>query len=124
MEAEGGGRLESGRPGVFHSVFFLSPVLFALILPGKCPPSPWIWEEEGLPPHTLFALSSKAGPNLSSLSHVLFSFNLAELMFLETSALTGENVEEAFLKCARTILNKIESGTWVDFFSPPDSKQK
>lgn len=31
-------------------------------------------------------------------------------MFLETSALTGENVEEAFLKCARTILNKIESG--------------
>lgn len=32
-------------------------------------------------------------------------------MFLETSALTGENVEEAFLKCARTILNKIESGT-------------
>uniref|UniRef100_A0A8C4RAV9 RAB4B, member RAS oncogene family n=1 Tax=Eptatretus burgeri TaxID=7764 RepID=A0A8C4RAV9_EPTBU len=33
-----------------------------------------------------------------------------EMMFLETSALTGENVEEAFLKCARTILNKIESG--------------
>ncbi|XP_078287085.1 ras-related protein Rab-4B [Rhinoraja longicauda] len=33
-----------------------------------------------------------------------------ELIFLETSALTGENVEEAFLKCARTILNKIESG--------------
>uniref|UniRef100_A0A803K1I8 Ras-related protein Rab-4 n=1 Tax=Xenopus tropicalis TaxID=8364 RepID=A0A803K1I8_XENTR len=32
-----------------------------------------------------------------------------ELMFLETSALTGENVEEAFLKCARTILSKIES---------------
>ncbi|KAF7663337.1 hypothetical protein LDENG_00211970 [Lucifuga dentata] len=33
-----------------------------------------------------------------------------ELMFLETSALTGENVEEGFLKCARIILNKIESG--------------
>lgn len=33
-----------------------------------------------------------------------------ELMFLETSALTGENVEEAFLKCAKTILAKIESG--------------
>ncbi|KAM8769722.1 ras-related protein Rab-4B isoform X1 [Acanthopagrus latus] len=33
-----------------------------------------------------------------------------ELMFLETSALTGENVEEGFLKCARTILNKIDSG--------------
>lgn len=35
---------------------------------------------------------------------------LAELMFLETSALTGENVEETFLKCARSILTKIESG--------------
>lgn len=35
----------------------------------------------------------------------------AELMFLETSALTGENVEEGFLKCARSILNKIDSGT-------------
>ncbi len=32
-------------------------------------------------------------------------------MFLETSALTGENVEEAFLKCARSILTKIESGS-------------
>jgi GTPase SAR1 family protein len=31
-------------------------------------------------------------------------------MFLETSALNGENVEEAFLKCTRTILAKIESG--------------
>lgn len=38
------------------------------------------------------------------------SFLVLELMFLETSALTGENVEEGFLKCARTILNKIESG--------------
>ena len=35
---------------------------------------------------------------------------LPELMFLETSALTGENVEETFLKCARSILTKIESG--------------
>lgn len=45
--------------------------------------------------------------------HVLFFFLFAhvELMFLETSALTGENVEEGFLKCARTILNKIDSGT-------------
>ncbi|XP_068923963.1 ras-related protein Rab-4A-like [Petaurus breviceps papuanus] len=33
-----------------------------------------------------------------------------ELMFLETSTLTGENVEEAFVQCARKILNKIESG--------------
>ena len=35
----------------------------------------------------------------------------ADLMFLETSALTGENVEETYLKCARSILTKIESGT-------------
>jgi len=34
-------------------------------------------------------------------------------MFLETSALNGENVEEAFLKCTRTILAKIESGKSV-----------
>jgi len=33
-----------------------------------------------------------------------------DLMFLETSALTGEGVQEVFLKCARTILSKIESG--------------
>lgn len=33
-----------------------------------------------------------------------------ELMFLETSALSGDNVEEAFLKCGRSILTKIESG--------------
>jgi len=33
-----------------------------------------------------------------------------ELMFLETSALTGDGVAEVFLKCARTILTKIESG--------------
>ena len=35
---------------------------------------------------------------------------VAELMFLETSALTGENVEDTFLQCARSILTKIESG--------------
>lgn len=33
-----------------------------------------------------------------------------ELIFLETSAKTGENVEEAFLKCSKTILAKIEAG--------------
>jgi len=38
---------------------------------------------------------------------------LIDLMFLETSALNGENVEEAFLKCTRTILAKIESGKSV-----------
>ena len=34
----------------------------------------------------------------------------AELSFLETSALTGENVEEVFLKCTRSILSKIDAG--------------
>jgi Ras-related protein Rab-4B len=32
-------------------------------------------------------------------------------LFVETSAKTGEGVEEVFLHCAKTILNKIESGT-------------
>jgi len=32
------------------------------------------------------------------------------LIFLETSALTGHCVEEAFVKCAQTIVQKIESG--------------
>jgi hypothetical protein len=32
------------------------------------------------------------------------------MMFLETSALTVENVHEAFLKCTRTIFNRIENG--------------
>ncbi len=31
-------------------------------------------------------------------------------MFLEASALTGDHVEEAFLKCSRTILARIETG--------------
>ncbi|KAH7829776.1 Rab4 [Monocercomonoides exilis] len=31
-----------------------------------------------------------------------------EIPFLETSALTGDKVDEAFLKCARSILTKIE----------------
>ena len=42
-------------------------------------------------------------------------FYVLELMFLETSALTGENVEETFLKCARTILAKVESGSYSIF---------
>ncbi|KAG0267132.1 Ras- protein Rab-4B [Actinomortierella ambigua] len=33
-----------------------------------------------------------------------------EMAFLETSALTGEGVEETFLKCGRAILTKIETG--------------
>jgi Ras-related protein Rab-4B len=37
-------------------------------------------------------------------------FNTIELAFLETSALTGENVEEVFQKCTRSILTKIDAG--------------
>jgi len=33
-----------------------------------------------------------------------------DLLFLETSAKTGENVDDAFASCARTILSKINSG--------------
>lgn len=33
-----------------------------------------------------------------------------DLIFLETSAKSGENVDEVFMKCAKTIVNKIESG--------------
>eukprot|EP00727_Mastigamoeba_balamuthi_P013663 m51a1_g892 putative ras-related protein rab-4b (209) ;mRNA; f:16378-17811 len=34
-----------------------------------------------------------------------------DLTFVETSALTGEGIEDVFLRCARTILTKIENGT-------------
>jgi len=34
-------------------------------------------------------------------------------MFIETSAATSENVTESFLKCARVILSKIDSGILV-----------
>ena len=37
-----------------------------------------------------------------------------ELLFLESSALTGENVEETFLKCSRSILTRIESGKFSE----------
>lgn len=36
-------------------------------------------------------------------------------MYLETSAKSGENVEESFLKCCKTILAKIQTG---NFFTP------
>ena len=32
------------------------------------------------------------------------------LLFLEASALTGEGVEEAFLRCARAVLSKVDDG--------------
>ncbi len=37
-------------------------------------------------------------------------FFFVEIMFIETSAATSENVTESFLQCARVILSKIESG--------------
>lgn len=33
-----------------------------------------------------------------------------DLLFMETSALTGECVDEVFIKCATSIVNKIDSG--------------
>lgn len=39
-------------------------------------------------------------------------FSIIELAFLETSALTGENVEEVFQKCTRSILTKIDAGNF------------
>mmetsp|Transcript_43841 Transcript_43841/g.50433 ORF Transcript_43841/g.50433 Transcript_43841/m.50433 type:complete len:206 (-) Transcript_43841:117-734(-) len=46
-----------------------------------------------------------------------------DVQFLETSALTSENVEEAFLRIAKLILGKIESGD-IDpqTITPPKSK--
>lgn len=37
-------------------------------------------------------------------------YEFVDLIFLETSAKTGDSVEEAFLKCSKTILAKIETG--------------
>ena len=49
--------------------------------------------------------------SLSMMVHLVrVLFFVLELMFLETSAMTGENVEESFLKCSRVILNRIENG--------------
>ena len=43
-------------------------------------------------------------------SHIFRFAQENDLIFLETSARTGESVEEAFLKCSKTILAKIETG--------------
>ncbi len=45
-------------------------------------------------------------------SHLFFP----DLLFIETSAMTGEGVSEVFLKCARAILTKIETGTNQPYF--------
>jgi hypothetical protein len=38
------------------------------------------------------------------------TMNPTELMFMEASAMTGDGVEDVFLKCARSILTKVETG--------------
>ena len=38
------------------------------------------------------------------------SLSTLDLMFLETSALTGVGIQDIYLKCTRTILTKIEQG--------------
>lgn len=48
--------------------------------------------------------------NLAEIQIILLIPFVIELMFLETSALSGENVEEAFLRCSKNILTRIESG--------------
>jgi hypothetical protein len=53
------------------------------------------------PPTSAFSWYS-----LTSLCLFLFS----DLMFLETSAKTGEGVEDVFFKCSKTILNRIDAG--------------
>jgi hypothetical protein len=38
------------------------------------------------------------------------------MIFFETSALTGDSVQDVFFKCARQILSKIESGSSSSFW--------
>jgi len=40
--------------------------------------------------------------------------DLIECLFVETSAMTGENIEEVFSKITHTIIYKIESGEIPD----------
>ena len=47
---------------------------------------------------------------------MIFKIFVSELMYLETSAKSGENVEESFLKCSKTILAKIQTGTSFNKF--------
>jgi hypothetical protein len=44
------------------------------------------------------------------LTHRVFVVPSSDLLFMETSALTGECVDEVFIKCATAIVNKIDSG--------------
>ena len=38
----------------------------------------------------------------------------SDLMFMETSAMTGEGVEEVFHKCTKSIVNKIDQGLFSE----------
>lgn len=41
-----------------------------------------------------------------------------ELIYMETSAKSGENVDDAFLWCSKNIINKIQTGTYgFDFLN-------
>ncbi len=44
------------------------------------------------------------------LEKIIIKNKIIDLLFLETSAFTNENISESFLQCARVILGKIESG--------------
>jgi GTPase SAR1 family protein len=39
-------------------------------------------------------------------------FAISDLLFLETSAKTGDGVEDMFFKCARSVISKAESGAF------------
>lgn len=47
---------------------------------------------------------------LNQENEINFFYLILDLIFVECSALNGELVEEAFLKCARIIMTSIESG--------------
>lgn len=68
------------------------------------------WRRVILHRNTVCALWSVLLDRINSYN---LNFNILvceELIFLETSAKTGDSVEEAFLKCSKTILAKIETG--------------
>ena len=44
---------------------------------------------------------------------LLFRIKFLDLIFYETSALTNENIEESFNRCADIILSKIQSGLFL-----------
>ena len=45
------------------------------------------------------------------------TFNQLGLDYYETSAITGENIEEAFIGLATIILRRIENGIYISYFT-------